>query len=165
MENSLRYGKSYKKSVHNIDHTIYWNLKLLLYCSKKFHIRSSQHRTIIFDRVSFALCLARSTIGDRKNAFYGENLKGRDNLGDTGVDERHVKWILQEERMVKSSGFIWHKIRSSGKLLWTWQCTFNVHKLQKSSSRAQSLSDSHEEPRSMKCLSYKSLSPNVTNYD
>jgi hypothetical protein len=53
-------------------------------------------------------------------SFQSENLKGKDNLGDIGVDGRimiYVK-IYLNNRVLVWTGFVWLNMRSSSGLLW-----------------------------------------------
>jgi hypothetical protein len=44
-----------------------------------------------------------------------ENIKGRDHLGDIGVDWKIIlKWILKKQRLRMWTRILCHKIRSSG---------------------------------------------------
>jgi hypothetical protein len=46
-----------------------------------------------------------------------ENLKGRDHAQDLDVDEKTLQWILGKQGEKVWTGFIWHRIRTSGILL------------------------------------------------
>jgi hypothetical protein len=55
--------------------------------------------------------------GDVCRRFWWVNLRGRDHLGDLGVDWRTVlKWIFTELDTALT-GFIWLRIRTGGGLL------------------------------------------------
>jgi len=48
------------------------------------------------------------------------DLKGRDHLGNLGVDVMIIlKWILKGWCMTVWAGFIWLRIGTRGRILWT----------------------------------------------
>jgi hypothetical protein len=50
--------------------------------------------------------------------FKSENLKGRDHLGDLGVDERIIlEWVLKNWVMRMWTEFIWLRTEARGRLL------------------------------------------------
>jgi hypothetical protein len=50
--------------------------------------------------------------------FYIEYLKGRDHLGNLDIDGSILfKWILNNYYMTLWTGFMWLRIRTSGRLL------------------------------------------------
>jgi len=53
--------------------------------------------------------------------FCLENLKGRDNFKDLGVDGKIIlDWILEKYGGKMWSGFVWHRTEISGGLLKIW---------------------------------------------
>jgi len=53
---------------------------------------------------------------EMKNAYklWSENVKGRDHVEDTGIDERiKLRWILKYG-MLMWAGFIWHRTGMNG---------------------------------------------------
>jgi len=53
--------------------------------------------------------------------FKLENLKGRDHLGDIGVNWWIIlKWFLRKHDMRACTIFIWFRTGTSGRLFWMW---------------------------------------------
>jgi hypothetical protein len=61
--------------------------------------------------------------GKIRTKFWQENLKERDHLEGLGTEQIILKWSLKSR--IGEIGFIWPRIGTSSRLLWTWKWTFH----------------------------------------
>jgi hypothetical protein len=91
--------------------------------------------------------------------FQLETVKGRDNLGDLGVDGRisfDKSKVDLNSCTVKGVGeFIWRRTVTSGEFLWTRKWSFGFHKKQAVTWLAEWLLSSQERLCTMKLVATK----------
>jgi len=66
---------------------------------------------------------------EKNTKVWLENLKGRDQSEDLGVDGKTIlEWILEKYGGKGCTGCIWLSIQIAGGLLWTRRWTYELHK-------------------------------------